>query len=1832
MLKKAIFLSLFAFAFVTSASAAIAPVTPSKDTEGCYLIKTKEELYGFAAVVNSGDVTDNDGANACGKLIGDIIVNQNLLKEDGSLNKDVSDIEVWIPLGEKIPYMGKFDGVGHTISGLYCSKEKGNNVGLFSMATSNAEIKNVGVIDSYFQGLYYVAALVGYASANVSISNVYTIATLDYDHPTGAPAFITYPVGSIVGGIGTSSAVSIENSWSISLGKNKRSSIGYVSDSDKENQHVHNVFYRDDAGCAYPDFETSMSEMQFADGTLTALLRGDDETSIWGQNVTMGDKHPVFGKVLTGAVYSSVNLVMNNSDVVPSYTPYYAEGFVYELPVLSRKGYRFAGWCESSDLSDPPVFTIPASAKGDKTYYAKFVSLVAADGCYELGTADELKQFASLVNEGNASASTACVRLMNDIVLNKNVLDANGGLSNNAGSFEQWIPIGSKYLNPFKGSFDGQNHTISGLYVNKTEGYESAGLFGYTYCSDRTKTVSFKNVKIKGSFILYKGHVGGILGYNSDCNLDIDNVSYEGTVYADESNGAGGIVGFNYNYVGTVKISNASVKGSVYAKSHYVGGIIGYTYGIETDISNASFDGTVRSYGDNVGGIIGESQAKTTIGNVDVRGAVQSVGNYVGGIVGYYYSSKDFLLYKASNHASVEGKFDIGGLVGYSGGDAQIIQSFNEGNVTAYSTNDACLGGLVGFAGFSGNELSIINSYNTGTINGNNKVGGLIGDGSGLALSVINSFNAGKKISSGPDNGMLVGNATSPVVNVLNSFYNESWGVDKYGIPASSSKFADGGVAIMLHDYENASLGVNGSVWGQNIPDEKNPVLSETITGVTASVGTIYYHLSDNTTKTDRYVAGIEKTLPDYVDGKLVSKWYKESSYSGETMNSVPWQSSGDIHLYGKLSAITIVNGCYQIGDADDLYDFATIVNSESSNACGELTNDIVVNTNVVSGNKTGLREWTAIGLSTKAPYKGSFNGNGHVIYGLYSENAMVSGLFGYVQATGKSVIIKNVGVADSYLEGSYVGGLAYSVTVDSDASASIENAFFVGRTYGSGNGNTAGLIARAYLNGSMKIVNSYTDILSGTTYGYPLIGYVDNSAKLQVENSYYRLYNGMNNVKYGQPIGQSAIESGSLAIKLHDYSNVSMNGSIWGQNVTAGDKYPNFAKNLDGAKTVMSKVFYHNANGTVTVESYAEGFEKLLPTFTSDEVSYWYATEDFTGTRQTKIAATATGDVDFYEKADIRYVDNCYEIYSYSGLTYFASYVNNGETKACGKLMKDIVANENLYSSNVKQWKPIGYYGSAVSNSNTFQGTFDGQGHTISGLVTSSTSVQRAGLFGTVAGSAVIKNVGVIDSWMEAKCFAGAIAGYANGSSLNISNVYNLSTTLSTKGTCSSTIYAGGFVGKANNGSVTITNSYDASINETTGTFGSYVGYSNKTPTYRNCFTWYNESTPSADFWNGTVASSLHYYNANGVKGSIWGQNIVAGDYYPNFSGKIEKTMYLTWDDASEKVNMSSLTIPDGVELVIKNGKQFYANGKIYEGELTAEDIQELKTASATLKPISGIALSKDGDGEGVVATLSGSKSTDELVVPEDITVEHIEIARNFTAGRFSTLMLPFSMDLNEDMEDVLQITDVQKDGDQWVATGTRAKSIVANTPYLIKFNKNASISVDNVTLKATTGEIMESTSGPWTFRGAYKGKTWVEGDPELGKVYGFAGVNEGDNIVAGQFVKAGVGASVPPMRAYLVYNKPVVSPKPGVGLMKAAANEAEELPKTIVVRIVDDNNEVVDETVIEDVIQGIAGDNLNTVDKKPARWYDLQGRHLNGKPTACGAYFKNNKAIVNK
>ena len=297
----------------------------------------------------------------------------------------------------------------------------------------------------------------------------------------------------------------------------------------------------------------------------------------------------------------------------------------------------------------------------------------------------------------------------------------------------QWKPVG----NSFKGSFDGDGHVISGMYVRSVKDWFGIGLFRELF------TGSVSNVKIE-----------------------------KGYLYINDSNTyAGGVIG---NIVGNVKVENCSVDMAVCSEvtngTDCVGGIVGWCQSGAV-ITGCTFHGDI-SYQDGCGvfgGICGYASGSSiinceTTGSIDVGDGNGSVFMEVGGIVGS--SNSNTKIDRCINRINISGKIEkLGGICGsqsigdvmvlqreaetiHENGSAEIINCINYGNLQTH-TEDDTVGGIIGNIHSSDSNvdnLKIENCENYGDIEGKTTTGGIIGDlfAGYLEYNIKNCRNDGK--------------------------------------------------------------------------------------------------------------------------------------------------------------------------------------------------------------------------------------------------------------------------------------------------------------------------------------------------------------------------------------------------------------------------------------------------------------------------------------------------------------------------------------------------------------------------------------------------------------------------------------------------------------------------------------------------------------------------------------------------------------------------------------------------------------------------------------------------------------------------------------------------------------------------------------------------------------------------------------------------------------------------------------------------------------------------------------------------------------------------------
>jgi len=308
---------------------------------------------------------------------------------------------------------------------------------------------------------------------------------------------------------------------------------------------------------------------------------------------------------------------------------------------------------------------------------------------YLIENADQLAGLAQIVN-GTASDITKFDFTGRFIKLSDNIdlaLYGKDNVSWNGG--KGWIPIGRITVapivrHPFSGTFDGDGHTISGLYItrNASSTWDNVGLFGIVV-GGTVRNLGLLGVDIRGDSWM----VGGIAGY-IDESL-IENCYTTGTIRGFMD--IGGIGGTIRNSTITGCYSTCILRGAgtingdkYWNQACSIGGIVG-SMGYST-VSECFFSGAVS--GDtNVGGIAGGGWDGSTVIDCYVTGTVSGV-YCVGGIMGNgnggYQESESTTIKSCYSSGDVKGKGSVGGIMGFGGEEYGTIEivgciAFNPG-------------------------------------------------------------------------------------------------------------------------------------------------------------------------------------------------------------------------------------------------------------------------------------------------------------------------------------------------------------------------------------------------------------------------------------------------------------------------------------------------------------------------------------------------------------------------------------------------------------------------------------------------------------------------------------------------------------------------------------------------------------------------------------------------------------------------------------------------------------------------------------------------------------------------------------------------------------------------------------------------------------------------------------------------------------------------------------------------------------------------------------------------------------------------------------------------
>jgi len=386
-----------------------------------------------------------------------------------------------------------------------------------------------------------------------------------------------------------------------------------------------------------------------------------------------------------------------------------------------------------------------------------------------------------------------------------------------------WAALGQYSHLPFEGNYNGNGHTISGLYVNSmatTTTYK--GLFGSSVGT--IQNLHLTDVDLKTN----QDYLGALLSIN---NGTIINCSSSGTVKCDwNKQFIGGLVGVNYGDIIDCHSSGNVTPDTNNFTSKSIGGLVGLN-GDGGSITGCHSTATVRG-GSEIGGLVGGNKGDITdchssgiiTGNSSLGGlvgistsgsitschstsevtGVSSLHGAVGGLVGTLSPSDgESIITNCYSAGQVTGVHqNTGGLVGYSYG-GEINGCYSSGSVTG-GTNST--GGLVGlsYSSTSPYVTYINNCYSSATVSGDSTIGGLVGYNH--QSTITNSYSNGH-VSGNSAVGGMVG---SSMIGIYNNCY---WDIQVSGQATSSGGAGRLTAEMVFPHSDDTYIGWDWEIW-----------------------------------------------------------------------------------------------------------------------------------------------------------------------------------------------------------------------------------------------------------------------------------------------------------------------------------------------------------------------------------------------------------------------------------------------------------------------------------------------------------------------------------------------------------------------------------------------------------------------------------------------------------------------------------------------------------------------------------------------------------------------------------------------------------------------------------------------------------------------------------------------------------------------------------------------------------------------------------------------------------------------------------------------------------
>ena len=513
-----------------------------RDQYGTILIKDANEWKLFCKLVNEKGMT-----NLNARLEADIDLGSDIAMVGNGDHK----------------YSGTFDGQNHTLT---MNWNAGNTKDIAPFKkVKDVTIRNLRTKGQITSSSYYLSGLIDEVYGKTTISGCVSEVNITSSYNEGSSAVAGMVAYIYSGSVVTFDDCIVKGTLKATTNEGKKAVSGfvhgqhgtctltnclYIGDNNAtggntfaDNATVTNCYYL--KACGNKQGEQVTAD-QLKNGYVAYKLQAGRNNMVWGQTIGTNNEPRLIAFDNSAKKVYQVKFTYNNEVKA---TRYANSGKTVSLPTLTAKdimGNEYNTHHYYTGITFES-FSASSTVSGDRTVRI----IINKKDYYEIASADNWKEFCNIVNGGQTKLNAKMI---------KNV------------DLGSEIMMAGTYSNPYAGTFDGQNHTLT-LNWNTGDRNDIAPF-------RNVKGATIKNLHTEGTITSSSYFLAGLIDEARGTNIIsgcASNVNIKST-YASDRCGVGGLISYIYSDA-NVAISDCLVKGNINAKEAGRKGMGGFVYG-----------------------------------------------------------------------------------------------------------------------------------------------------------------------------------------------------------------------------------------------------------------------------------------------------------------------------------------------------------------------------------------------------------------------------------------------------------------------------------------------------------------------------------------------------------------------------------------------------------------------------------------------------------------------------------------------------------------------------------------------------------------------------------------------------------------------------------------------------------------------------------------------------------------------------------------------------------------------------------------------------------------------------------------------------------------------------------------------------------------------------------------------------------------------------------------------------------------------------------------------------------------------------------------------------